>query len=100
MDTTVVTPLADSLGKATLPTICALLILAVAWLVKTLLAQQKENAAQVAALNEARLKDMATANEARLGTAMQVIPLSSKLADCVGVMERVTAALVSARTGA
>lgn len=91
--------LATSLEKATLPTLCALLLIALVWLFKDGRARETAAAqAAATALNterEARLKELTASYEARLATAAQFVPLMTKMVDGVGVLERVTSAFMA-----
>lgn len=92
--------LVSSLAANPAPALLALALLALAWLYKQKVADDKahgealakkneEHNAAVRALYEAHLKAVQDMNAAHLATAMQVAPLASKLAECVALFERV-----------
>lgn len=66
----------------------AIALVAIAWLFRDSRKREAEHAAELAAVNEARLRDLQAANAAHLATAIQVAPLAAKLADCVVLMDR------------
>lgn len=69
----------QALGQNLPAAIIAVLLLALGWIVREHFKLIREHAAE--------LKGM---NEKHLTTALQVVPLASKLAECVVILERLT----------
>lgn len=74
------TPLFEAIERNATAALLVLSLLALAWLFRDMRQRDEKHAAAIQA-----------AHEAHLATAMQVIPLATKLATCVEVLERVTA---------
>lgn len=74
------------------PAMLTVAILAIGWLVKSLVNSYDARAKELKATNDAHDLAIDAAHAAHLATAMQVAPLASKLVDCVAAVERLSTA--------
>jgi DNA-binding GntR family transcriptional regulator len=67
-------------------------LIAFGWVVRDMRRREDEHLKSLEALHAAHEEKAKKASDEHLATALQVAPLASKLIDCVGTLERLSAA--------